>query len=80
MDRVFRSGTKSRGISDVYPALKRVFPRITGFQEFKDSIKNIQSLMKVCEVIKSLVVVVVVAAAAAAAATSWIRKFHTETR
>jgi len=53
-----RSGSQSGRISDVFPILRRVFPRITGYISFMDNVRNLQSFMKVGEVRTEVVVIV----------------------
>lgn len=48
LDRFVRYGIRSGRISDIFPILKRFFPRTTGFNEDMDYIRNVQSFMKVC--------------------------------
>jgi hypothetical protein len=60
-----RSGSQSGRISDVFPILKRVFPRITGSISFMDNIRNVQSFMKVGEVRTEVVVIVLLVMVAA---------------
>ena len=55
-----RSGSQSGRISDTFPILRRVFPRITGYISFMDNIRNLQSFMKVGEVRTEVVVIVIV--------------------
>jgi hypothetical protein len=53
-----RSGSQSGRISDVFPILRRVFPRITGYISFMDNVRNLQSFIKVGEVRMKVVVIV----------------------
>jgi hypothetical protein len=53
-----RSGSQSGRISDVFPILRRVFPRITGYISFMDNVRNLQSFMKVGEERTEVVVIV----------------------
>jgi hypothetical protein len=61
---VFRFGSQSGRLSDVFPILRRVFPRSTGATAFMDTIKNLQNFMKVRDVravtVVTLVIVVVI--------------------
>jgi hypothetical protein len=52
-----RSGRQTGRIPDVFPILKRAFPRITGYISFMDRIRNLQSFMKVGEVRTEVVVI-----------------------
>ena len=40
---------QSGRILDLFPILRRVFPRITGYISFMDNVRNLQSFMKVGE-------------------------------
>ena len=60
-----RSGSQSGRISDLFPILRRVFPRIAGYTSFMDNIRNLQSFMKVGEVRKKVVVIVLLVIVAA---------------
>jgi len=60
-----RSVSQSGRISDLFPILRRVFPRITGYISFMDNIRNLQSFMKVGEVRTEVVVIVLFVMAAA---------------
>jgi hypothetical protein len=60
-----RSGSQSGRILDLFPILRRVFPRITGYISFMDNIRNLQSFMKVGEVRTQLLVIVLLVKVAA---------------
>jgi hypothetical protein len=60
-----RSGSQSGRISDLFPILRRVFPRVTGYISFMDSIRNLQSFMKVGKVRTEVVVMVLLLMVAA---------------
>lgn len=46
IDSNSRSGSQSGRLSDLFPILRRVFPRSTGFISYMDNIKNLQRFMK----------------------------------
>jgi hypothetical protein len=58
VESISRSVSQSGRISDLFPVLRRVFPRITGYISFMDNIRNLQSFMKVGEVRTEVVVIV----------------------
>ena len=63
VDTNSRSGRQAGRISDLFPILRRVFPRVRGSKSFLDSIRNLQSFMKVGEVRTEVVVLLVILAA-----------------
>jgi len=60
-----RSGRQSGRISDLFPILNRVFPRITGYVSFMDNIRNLQRFMKVGDMTTEVVVIVLLVMVAA---------------
>jgi hypothetical protein len=86
LDIIFRSGTQSGRLTDMFPILKRFLPQSMGYKQSLDTIINLQNFLKVCSnknwwtiiiiiiiiiiVVEVVVVVVVVVAAVAAAAAA----------
>jgi len=60
-----RFGSRSGRILDLFPILRRFFPRITGYISFMDNVRNLQSFMKVSEMRTYVVVIVLLVIVAA---------------
>jgi hypothetical protein len=60
IDSNSRSGSQSGRLSDLFPILRRVFPRSTGFISYMDNIKNLQRFMKVGEVRIEVTVIIII--------------------
>lgn len=57
LDELVRRSFRSGKISNIFPILKRLFPRITGSNEIIYYIKNAYNFIQVCEVITIVVMV-----------------------
>jgi hypothetical protein len=65
VDSNSRSGSQSGRLSDLFPILRLVFPRSSGFVSFVDNFKKLQIFMKVGEVRNEVMVIVIVVMVAA---------------